>query len=93
MFEKVSSVFTSLNLLIINLLGHLFPVDARVDGGQLLAVDDLRLLEPLVTVGEGDRLSGTLDVAELSKRLEVLRQRSRRRRVWGRLCGVLAALC
>lgn len=53
------------------LLGHLLEVDAGVGGGDLFAVDDLGLLEPLVAVGERDGVSRALAVAELCEGLEL----------------------
>lgn len=51
-------------------LGDLLEGDAGVGGGDLLAVDHLRLLHPLVAVGEGDGVAGALGVAELGVHLE-----------------------
>lgn len=53
-------------------LGDLLEADARVHRGDLLAVDDLGLLEPLVTVGGSDGVAFGLRVAELGERFEVL---------------------
>ena len=55
-----------------NSLANLSEGDAGVGGGDLFAVDDLGLLEPLVTLGELDGLAVRGLVAKLGKGLKLL---------------------
>lgn len=51
--------------------------DSRVGGGDLLPVDDLGLLEPLVRLRQLDRLAVRGLVAELGEQLELFGERER----------------